>query len=104
MGSTSESTGWLTAFLFLFWLRSLIWRSGWSRLRFLQSSFMGGPRLTQDVHALAILPDNKWESAGAQHFGIVPRIEQASEGARRSTAQAHAIRHFDRRDTRRTAL
>jgi hypothetical protein len=50
------------------------------------SSFLGRPRLTQDVDALAILPDSKWESAAAaaQQFGIVPRIEQAIDFARRS--------------------
>ena len=50
------------------------------------SSFLGRPRLTRDVDALAILPDNKWESAtaAAQNFGIVPRIEQPIDFARRS--------------------
>jgi hypothetical protein len=27
------------------------------------SSFLGRPRLTQDVDALAILPENKWDAA-----------------------------------------
>ena len=50
------------------------------------SSFLGRPRLTQDVDALAILPESQWEAATAagQNFGIVPRIEQAVDFARRS--------------------
>jgi len=50
------------------------------------SSFLGRTRLTQDVDALAILPESKWEAAtaAAQNFGIVPRIEQAIEFAHRS--------------------
>ena len=50
------------------------------------SSFLGRPRMTQDVDALAILPENKWDAAteAARNFGIVPRIDQAVEFARRS--------------------
>jgi len=50
------------------------------------SSFLGRPRLTQDVDALAILPESEWETAteAARNFGIVPRIDQAVEFARRS--------------------
>jgi Nucleotidyl transferase of unknown function (DUF2204) len=50
------------------------------------SSFLGRPRLTQDVDALAILPESKWETAteAARNFGIVPRIDQAVDFARRS--------------------
>jgi hypothetical protein len=50
------------------------------------SSFLGRPRLTRDVDALAILPDSEWESAtaAAQNFGIVPRIDKVIDFARRS--------------------
>jgi hypothetical protein len=50
------------------------------------SSFLGRPRMTQDVDALAILPENKWDAAteAARNFGIVPRIDQAVVFARRS--------------------
>jgi Nucleotidyl transferase of unknown function (DUF2204) len=50
------------------------------------SSFLGRPRMTQDVDALAILPENKWDAAteAARNFGIVPRIDQAVAFARRS--------------------
>jgi len=50
------------------------------------SSFLGRPRLTQDVDALAILPESKWDAAtqAARNFGIVPRIDQAVDFARRS--------------------
>jgi hypothetical protein len=50
------------------------------------SSFLGRPRLTQDVDALAILPEDKWDAAteAARKFGIVPRIDQAVDFARRS--------------------
>lgn len=50
------------------------------------SSFLGRPRLTQDVDALAILPENQWDAAAeaARNFGIVPRIDQAVDFARRS--------------------
>jgi hypothetical protein len=43
------------------------------------SSFLGRPRMTQDVDALAILPENQWDAAteAARKFGIVPRIDQA---------------------------
>jgi hypothetical protein len=50
------------------------------------SSFLGRPRMTQDVDALAILPESKWDAAteAARNFGIVPRIDQAVDFARRS--------------------
>jgi hypothetical protein len=50
------------------------------------SSFLGRPRMTQDVDALAILPENKWDAAteAARNFGIVPRIDQVVDFARRS--------------------
>jgi hypothetical protein len=50
------------------------------------SSFLGRPRMTQDIDALAILPENKWDAAieAARNFGIAPRIDQAVDFARRS--------------------
>ena len=50
------------------------------------ASVLGEPRLTQDVDALAIVPEADWDIvlAGAAPFGIVPRIEDALEFCRRS--------------------
>jgi hypothetical protein len=50
------------------------------------ASVLGEPRLTQDVDALAIVPESDWGTtlAGAAPFGILPRIEHALEFARRS--------------------
>jgi predicted nucleotidyltransferase len=50
------------------------------------SSLLGRPRMTQDIDALAILPESDWGAAiaTAQNFGIAPRIGQAVEFARRS--------------------
>jgi hypothetical protein len=47
------------------------------------ASVLGEPRLTQDVDALAIVPETEWGSAlaGAATFGIVPRIKDALEFA-----------------------
>jgi hypothetical protein len=50
------------------------------------ASILGRPRLTQDVDALAILPEADWAnavSAAASH-GILPRIENPLDFARRS--------------------
>lgn len=49
-------------------------------------SILGRPRLTQDVDALVNLPEAKWAKAisTAADFGIVPRIEDAMEFAKRS--------------------
>lgn len=50
------------------------------------ASVLGRPRLTQDVDALAILPEAKWAdalSAAARH-GILPRIENPLDFARKS--------------------
>ena len=50
------------------------------------ASVLGRPRLTQDVDALAILPEGEWAnavSAAARH-GILPRIENPLDFARRS--------------------
>jgi hypothetical protein len=50
------------------------------------ASFLGRPRLTQDIDALVILPKESWDSAlaSAQSFGLAPRIENAMEFAHRS--------------------
>jgi hypothetical protein len=50
------------------------------------ASILGRPRLTQDVDALAILPEGEWANAvaAAAHHGILPRIEGPLEFARRS--------------------
>jgi hypothetical protein len=50
------------------------------------ASVLGQPRLTQDVDALAILPEADWTNvaAAAVRHGIAPRIENALEFARRS--------------------
>lgn len=50
------------------------------------ASVLGRPRLTQDIDALAILPEADWAkamAAGAVH-GILPRIENPLDFARRS--------------------
>lgn len=49
-------------------------------------SFLGRPRFTQDIDALAILSEQAWESAlaAAPAYGIVPRIENPIEFARRT--------------------
>jgi hypothetical protein len=50
------------------------------------ASVLGQPRLTQDVDALAILPEGEWANAVsiAARYGIVPRIQSPLEFARRS--------------------
>lgn len=50
------------------------------------ASVLGRPRLTQDVDALAILPEADWANAvsTAAHHGIHPRIENPLDFARRS--------------------
>lgn len=50
------------------------------------ASFLGRPRFTQDIDALAIISESEWSEAvdvAASH-GIVPRIDDAVEFARRS--------------------
>ena len=50
------------------------------------ASVLGRPRLTQDVDALAILPEADWANAvssDARH-GILPRVENALDFAHRS--------------------
>jgi len=50
------------------------------------ASILGQPRLTQDVDALAILPEGEWADAvsSAALYGILPRIEGPLDFARRS--------------------
>jgi hypothetical protein len=50
------------------------------------ASVLGQPRLTQDVDALAILPEGEWPDAvsTAAGHGILPRIEKPLDFARRS--------------------
>jgi len=50
------------------------------------ASILGRPRLTQDVDALAILPEADWAKAvsTAASHGILPRIENPLDFARRS--------------------
>lgn len=50
------------------------------------ASFLGRPRFTQDIDALAILSEAEWEAAitAAAAHGIEPRIDDPVEFARRS--------------------
>jgi len=50
------------------------------------ASFLGRPRFTQDIDALAILSETEWETAiaVAAVYGIEPRIDDPVEFARRS--------------------
>ena len=50
------------------------------------ASVLGRPRLTQDVDALAILPEADWANAvsSAARHGILPRVENALDFAHRS--------------------
>ena len=50
------------------------------------ASVLGRPRLTQDVDALAVLPDADWAEAVrlAPQYRILPRIEDALQVAQRS--------------------
>jgi len=50
------------------------------------ASALGRPRLTQDIDALAIMPDAGWADVieSAARYGIVPRIGEALAFARRS--------------------
>jgi hypothetical protein len=50
------------------------------------ASVLGRPRVTQDIDALILLPEEDWQKAieAAGKFKIVPRIEGALEFARRS--------------------
>jgi hypothetical protein len=59
------------------------------------SSLLGQPRLTQDVDALAILPEEEWAQAlsNAARYGILPRIEGPLDFARRS--RVLLLRHVE---------
>lgn len=50
------------------------------------ASFLGRPRFTQDIDALAIISESEWSAAvaTAANYGIVPRIDDAVEFAHRS--------------------
>jgi hypothetical protein len=50
------------------------------------ASVLGQPRLTQDVDALAFLPEADWAQAvsNAARYGILPRIENALDFALKS--------------------
>ncbi|HWX30968.1 MAG TPA: nucleotidyl transferase AbiEii/AbiGii toxin family protein [Steroidobacteraceae bacterium] len=50
------------------------------------ASFLGRPRFTQDIDALAIIPEEDWERAIAlaRDYGIVPRAEDTLGFARRA--------------------
>jgi nucleotidyltransferase AbiEii toxin of type IV toxin-antitoxin system len=50
------------------------------------ASVLGRPRLTRDIDALAILPEDAWSQAvdAAARYGIVPRLADALAFARRS--------------------
>ncbi len=50
------------------------------------ASVLGRPRLTRDIDALAVLPEEEWTRAvnGAAAFGIAPRISDALAFAHRS--------------------
>ena len=59
------------------------------------ASFLGRPRLTQDIDALVLLDEARWEIAldRATKFGMVPRIDAALEFARR--ARVLLLRHAE---------
>lgn len=50
------------------------------------ASFLGRPRFTQDIDALAIISESEWSTAvaAAASYGIVPRIDDAVDFAHRS--------------------
>lgn len=50
------------------------------------ASFLGRPRFTQDIDALAILSEPEWDAAlaAAPAYGLVPRVEKPLEFARRT--------------------
>jgi hypothetical protein len=59
------------------------------------ASVLGRPRFTQDIDALAMLPEADWARAlqAAARFGIVPRVEDALDFAHRS--RVLLMRHAD---------
>ena len=50
------------------------------------ASALGRPRMTQDIDALALIPEASWQSSvtSAQQFGITPRIPGVVDFAQRS--------------------
>ncbi len=56
-------------------------------------SFLGRPRFTQDIDALAMIAEADWEAAlaAAPEHGLVPRIENPVEFARRT--RVFLLRH-----------
>ena len=60
------------------------------------ASVLGRPRFTRDIDALVILPESDWQSAveNAAKFGIVPRIGEVLEFARRSRVLLMPARSF----------
>jgi hypothetical protein len=58
-------------------------------------SLLGRPRSTQDIDALAILPESQWDAAvkSAAQFGIIPRIDGVLEFAHRS--RVLLMRHIE---------
>ena len=56
-------------------------------------SFLGRPRFTQDIDALAMIAEAEWEAAlaAAPAHGLVPRIENPVEFARRT--RVFLLRH-----------
>jgi hypothetical protein len=50
------------------------------------ASFLGRPRFTQDIDALALISESEWSAAvhAAASFGIFPRIDDAVEFAHQS--------------------
>jgi hypothetical protein len=59
------------------------------------ASIMGRPRATRDIDSLAIVPEENWPAllTAAQSHGIVARIEQPLEFARRT--RVLLVRHAD---------
>jgi hypothetical protein len=59
------------------------------------ASIMGRPRATRDIDSLAIVPEERWPAllAAAGNHGIVARIEQPLEFARRT--RVLLLRHAD---------
>ena len=55
------------------------------------ASALGRPRLTKDIDALAIVPEEGWAKAiqSASRHGIVPRIEGALEFAQQRTSKTY---------------
>jgi hypothetical protein len=59
------------------------------------AAILGRPRATRDIDSLAILPENEWSTAlaSAAKHGLVPRVDQPLEFARRT--RVLLLRHAD---------